>query len=521
MNDDTVCSTRSPARRWLSVVLCAALVAATGTHAASAADAFAPDRNGEPVLLDANSLEAVASPVALYPDELLAIVLPAATYPLQIVQAARFLEARKTDTSLEPDDDWDDSIIALLNYPEVVDLLNSDLDWTWRLGEAVLNQQPELMQAISRFRERAFAAGNLQTDDRQQIVRNNGVIEIVPVQPEVVYVPYYEPTQVIYARRRPLYYYYPDPHPLYYYPYPSNYGFGSSTFWGITTAFTIGWSTNRLYLHDHSYSSHPYHKRSYHRPYYRHYQGHGSRRNTPREARRDRHYRGDDWQAGRNSGQRPHRTSNWHKRSNVSSFSDNRSPRTGAPRTAFRTRQPSPQQSPSVDAAARMRDAERRDTANTGERRVTRPAPGPSLDADARSRNAAAGVRSNPAPLSQRRSDPDRGARRDRGERGVASTEAPSAAHPMRQPPPAAGSTPRADNGALGNGGSRQVWGATPAYSGNSRARDTAQPLNRTFLGNRNRGSERAGGERSGGRSQGQGPTRDRGNGTGSSRMRW
>ncbi len=65
-------------------------------------------------------------------------MLPAATFPLQIVEAGRFLEELEDNPSLEPDQEWDDSIIALLNYPEVVELLNEDLDWTWRLGEAVV-----------------------------------------------------------------------------------------------------------------------------------------------------------------------------------------------------------------------------------------------------------------------------------------------------------------------------------------------------------------------------------------------
>ena len=89
-------------------------------------------------LLSRQELQDLVGPVALYPDDLLAIVLPAATYPLQIVQAARFLEELKSNPGLEPDEDWDDSIIAVLNYPEIIELLNEDLDWTWQLGEAVV-----------------------------------------------------------------------------------------------------------------------------------------------------------------------------------------------------------------------------------------------------------------------------------------------------------------------------------------------------------------------------------------------
>ncbi|MEO1204295.1 MAG: DUF3300 domain-containing protein, partial [Pseudomonadota bacterium] len=105
-------------------------------------------------------LDSLVASIALYPDDLLAIVLPAATYPLQIVEAGRFLDALESDPSLAPDDDWDDAVVALLNYPEVIELLNEDLDWTWQLGEAVVSQQDDVIAAVEAFRNRAYAAGN-------------------------------------------------------------------------------------------------------------------------------------------------------------------------------------------------------------------------------------------------------------------------------------------------------------------------------------------------------------------------
>jgi len=77
-----------------------------------------------PALLTADQLVELVGPVALYPDELLAITLPAATYPLDIVQAARFLEKHKSNPDLKPDEKWDESVLGLLNYPEVIDLMN-------------------------------------------------------------------------------------------------------------------------------------------------------------------------------------------------------------------------------------------------------------------------------------------------------------------------------------------------------------------------------------------------------------
>ncbi|NNF39833.1 MAG: DUF3300 domain-containing protein [Woeseiaceae bacterium] len=219
--------------------------------------------NEEIPTLSATELEELVGPIALYPDDLLAIVLPAAAYPLQIVDAARFLAALEIDPALKPDPDWDDAVVALLNYPEVVELLNDDIDWTWRLGEAVVAQQADVVAAVETFRDRAYAAGNLKSDSYQNVSNDEGVIEITPVSEDVIYVPYYEPERVVVYQPRPAYYYYPRPYPVYYYPYSSSYAFDRGYFWGVTTAFSIGWYTDRLNVFHHSYYGHPYYGRSY------------------------------------------------------------------------------------------------------------------------------------------------------------------------------------------------------------------------------------------------------------------
>ena len=217
--------------------------------------------------ISASEIDTLVGPIALYPDDLLAIVLPASTFPLQIVEAARFLEALENDPSLEPDEDWDDSIVALLNYPDVVVLLNEDLDWTWRMGEAVVTQQSDVISAIESFRDRAYAAGNLESDDYQLVSQEEGTIQITPVQDDVIYVPYYEPEQVVVYQPRPVYFYHPRPYPVYYYPYPSYYAFDNhfhhSFFWGVTTAFSIGWNSHHLNTYHHSFYGHPYYGYSY------------------------------------------------------------------------------------------------------------------------------------------------------------------------------------------------------------------------------------------------------------------
>ena len=226
----------------------------------------APARNvGEEdiPLLTALELEELVGPIALYPDYLLAVVLPAAAYPLQVIEAARFLEALESDPTLEPDPDWDDSVVALLNYPEVVALMNDEIDWTWQLGEAVVAQQADVVFAIESFRDRAYAAGNLKSDEYQTVSRDDGVIQITPVSEEVIYVPYYEPERVVVYQPRPVYYYYPRAYPVYYYPYSSSYIFDRGFFWGVTTAFTVGWATDSLHVYHPSYYGHPYYGRSY------------------------------------------------------------------------------------------------------------------------------------------------------------------------------------------------------------------------------------------------------------------
>ena len=219
-------------------------------------------------LLSTTELEELVGPVALYPDDLLAIVLPASTYPLEIVQAARFLERLEVDSTLEPDESWDESVVALLNYPEVIRMMDEDIDWTWRLGEAVIAQQSDVIAAVELFRDRAYAAGNLQSDEHQTVTVEEGAIEIEPVDEEIIYVPYYEPEEVVVYQPRRVYYYYPDPYPVYYYPYPAGYRFRSGLFWGVTTAFHIGWSNHYLHVYHPTYWGHPYYGRSYYDYYY-------------------------------------------------------------------------------------------------------------------------------------------------------------------------------------------------------------------------------------------------------------
>lgn len=217
----------------------------------------------ESMHLSDQELETLVGPVALYPDDLLAIVLPAATFPLQVVQAARYLDELDADPGLSAGADWDESVVALLNYPEALRLLNDDLDWTWELGQAVLHQEQALIAAVKRFRLVAHDAGNLVSDGRQHVTVVEEDIYIRPANPQVIYVPYYQPARVRTYQRSPVYYYHARPYPVYYYPYAAGHYFSDRHFWGVTSVFSIGWQTRNVHYHLHQHRSHPYYGRKY------------------------------------------------------------------------------------------------------------------------------------------------------------------------------------------------------------------------------------------------------------------
>jgi len=305
------------ARRITPLLLAASL--ALWSHVLFGATAAVAGSSDGYEVLDDISLEALAAPVALYPDELLAIVLPAATFPVQIVQARRFLEARTENPTLEPDADWDDSVVALMNYPEALVLLDSDLGWTSRLGEAVIYQQPDLIRAIETFRNRAYAAGNLRSDEYQNVEKNDSVIAISSADDATIYVPFYEPAAVIYPE--PVYYNYSAAYPAYYYPYGAGHSVYTRPFWGLTSLYTIGWSTRRVHLHQHHYRSHPYYRQRYAARHYRRQHVRYPRYAHAAPKRFHRNYRGDEWGGRKRGHVRPRRV---HRRNEMAGRPGNR-----------------------------------------------------------------------------------------------------------------------------------------------------------------------------------------------------
>jgi len=222
----------------LSLAACAALIcvplASAQAPAASGSAAEAPSPE---------ELDKLVGPIALYPDDLVAVILPASTNPLQIVQADRFLEKRKKDPKVPIDDSWDDSVKTLVNYPEVVKKMSADLDWTSDLGEAVVADQSAVFDAVQAFRRKAQAAGNLKSDGKQVVEVEKEIIKIVPADPQVIYVPQYNPSSVVVYSAAPVYGYYPAPYPSYYYPYAPGAALATGLIWGA--AIGAAWSGGR------------------------------------------------------------------------------------------------------------------------------------------------------------------------------------------------------------------------------------------------------------------------------------
>jgi hypothetical protein len=196
----------------------APLAAPPGPQQAAPQSALAPEQ-----------LDNLVAPLALYHDPLLSQVLVASTYPLEVVEANQWLQQNRqlTGTALidaAKQQNWDPSVQALVAFPDVLTRMNQDVRWTTDLGNAFLGQQADVMAAIQRLRGRARANGKLQTTPQETVTTQtqNGqtAIGIQPADPQVMYVPNYDPT---YVWGPPAWGYYP---PLYYPAYGFGFGFG-------------------------------------------------------------------------------------------------------------------------------------------------------------------------------------------------------------------------------------------------------------------------------------------------------
>ncbi len=148
-----------------------------------------------------DELDEMLAPIALYPDPLLAQMIPAATFFDQLEEAQRTLNG-KTDDNLIANQNWEVSVKSVAHYPEVLQMMVEKQDRTIAIGQAYVTQPQDVSKSIQRLRAEAQAAGNLKTTKQQQVITEGNAIKIEPAQPQVIYVPQYDP-QVIYVHNGP------------------------------------------------------------------------------------------------------------------------------------------------------------------------------------------------------------------------------------------------------------------------------------------------------------------------------
>lgn len=185
-------------KQGFAVLLCWCVALASVPEAFAQNDQSSPQIPVQAAQQTEQQLEQLVAPIALYPDELVAQILAAATYPDQVVQADRWLQANpglKGDQLAQEVDrqPWDPSVKALTEFPSVLANMDKNLSWTSSLGDAYINQQQDVMNAVQTMRQRAQAAGNLQSTPQQTVTTQQKTIIIEPANPEVVYVPTYDP----------------------------------------------------------------------------------------------------------------------------------------------------------------------------------------------------------------------------------------------------------------------------------------------------------------------------------------
>ena len=224
-------------------VLCSALlVPGLSVQANQSQAPAAGTAQQEAANLSPDQLDSLVAPIALYPDPLLAQVLAASTYPLELVQLQQWLEKNKTlkDKALVDavqKQSWDPSVQAMAALPDVVKRLVDDIQWTADLGNAFLAQQDDVMGAVQRMRAKAQEKGNLKSNEQikveTRVVESKQVIVVEQSNPQVVYVPSYDPV-VVYGP--PAY-----PYPPIYYPPPGYYAAGMAISFGFGLAIGAAW----------------------------------------------------------------------------------------------------------------------------------------------------------------------------------------------------------------------------------------------------------------------------------------
>jgi len=246
---------------------CLAIICALSVNFMSL-NSFAND--DQPVDFSQAELEQMLAPIALYPDSLLTHILIASTYPLEIIQAQRWLTNHPNSDVDDIADgvenkDWDASVKALMPFPRVIKRLNDDLDWTQKIGDAFLQNEQQVLASIQILRQKADSAGSLDQMDNMDVSRDETNIIIKSVEPEIVYVPYYDSRYVYgdwYWHNYPPVYWNISHNRRHYYR-----GYNSPFYWDVGVAISFNYFFNAFHWNDHRvvvvnhYA--PHHRRSY------------------------------------------------------------------------------------------------------------------------------------------------------------------------------------------------------------------------------------------------------------------
>jgi len=242
-------------------ILCLVALLQTETLANLSLSVETSPQQDQTAKIPAEQLDSLVAPIALYPDPLLAQVLAASTYPLEIIQLQQWITKNKglKDKALADavaKQSWDASVQALAALPDVANRLANDIQWTTDLGNAFLAQQGEVMDAVQRMRKKAQDKGTLKSSEQQtvetRVVEKKEVIVIEQANPQIVYVPSYDPV-VVWG---PPYY----PYPPIYYPPAGYYAAGLAisfgvgvmmgAFWGGGWGWGCGWGGNNVYINN-------------------------------------------------------------------------------------------------------------------------------------------------------------------------------------------------------------------------------------------------------------------------------
>ncbi|MGC2517993.1 MAG: DUF3300 domain-containing protein, partial [Burkholderiales bacterium] len=198
-------------------------------------------------------LDQMLAPIALYPDPLLSQILMASTYPLEVVEAARWSRANpgyrgEYAVNAVASQTWDPSVKSLVAFPQILAMMDERLGWTERLGDAFLAQEPQVMDTVQALRRRAYEAGNLRSNDQMLLTDEGGMIAVEPVNPQIIFVPYYDPL-VVYGT-----WWWPAYPPVYWPAWPGYYvrpGFAPGFWWGVGIAVSVGFFFGAFDWHRH------------------------------------------------------------------------------------------------------------------------------------------------------------------------------------------------------------------------------------------------------------------------------